>query len=249
MFWKKKGKTATDFKSNEQRLKSLIAFVSLESDVWDIDNTVAAHSLIKMLADKIVLDGVLELITTKENSVPKGIYDCFICEKNATSDIYFEMQNRILREIKEVDANFDVDLAKNAVITAPHDMVRIKRAVTTFGTEKSPWEEKTDNHFSHVLLPIGVTFVHNGKHSTFAGILNRAGILSVFPGSKHEVYDISGLYPIMQFDGTNFVISGTKEMIGKARSFELGCIFEIGRMLTEKQGRQGWNRTIKKGLN
>lgn len=64
--------------------------------------------------------------------------------------------------------------------------------------------------------------------------LKREGELHIRPGSPHEVVDLSGLHDFLQFDGVNYVLAGSDLAAGASTSFELGCIFEIGRMIHEK---------------
>ena len=54
---------------------------------------------------------------------------------------------------------------------------------------------------------------------------------------KDRIIDWSPLYTYIKFDGENYIFTGygeeedLHEVIGKAPCFELGCIFEIGRIL------------------
>lgn len=56
-------------------------------------------------------------------------------------------------------------------------------------------------------------------------------------GRNNDIIDWSPLYTYIKFDGENYIFTGYNEeeelheVIGKAPCFELGCIFEIGRIL------------------
>jgi hypothetical protein len=227
----------TERKTNSARLNRLLGYVSslADSQNRDVEANRPIFTLIKMLSDKLVLDRVSALMTDDEESLHNKSFTFFIQpDDDAYTDYHIRHHVRKAFNENPLDVTVEIDLAKDPVLTFPWMPTRLLRALKQIGTYVNPWQEQTTNHYARLLLPMGVTIIDNGKHSTFVGMAKREGKLSIFPGSHHQAYDISGLYTLLQFDGTDYLISGTDTVAGKAASFEFGCIFEIGRMLHEK---------------
>lgn len=68
-----------------------------------------------------------------------------------------------------------------------------------------------------------------GNHSIAAGIFNFQG--EVIPTI---VEDISGLNNYVYCDGTYYRRKDNNEIISQVKYFEFGIIFEIGRLMVEK---------------
>lgn len=76
---------------------------------------------------------------------------------------------------------------------------------------------------------MGIYYIYNGNHSTNAGIVNSDGTIQV-----EEYLDISYLYDEYKFDGEYLSnINNSHERIPLL--FELGVLFEIGRLLLERK--------------
>jgi len=223
-------------KFNKRRLTNLLGYICSQSDSRNHDNNAIIFTFIKILTDKIVPDNAGTLITAdKELPSSTETGNLFVQPDHRVSWKY-DIERVIYGAFYEdpINVSVDIDLAKDPVITFPWNQQRLMYCAEKIGGADNPWQEKSNNHFARLLLPMGVTHIYNGLHSTFTGMIKREGMLSFYDGSNHSVHDISRLYPLLQFDGTDYLIAGSDVIAGKARSFEFGCIFEIGRMLHEK---------------
>ena len=72
------------------------------------------------------------------------------------------------------------------------------------------------------IFPIGLTIVYNGNHSTLSGILKGEGTIQA-----NQTYDY------MYFDGIYFKNKMNDEKLYKVARFEIGALYEIGRILAE----------------
>lgn len=222
------------YKSNHNKLKTLLTYASeLIETSWNDPNPI--FTFIKILADKITLDSVMDLLTTDHNPKYPRLESYFM-EVNHTLSCKYNINHEVYQAFSKNQKNVDVtiDLAKDPILTFPWDHQRLIDSMLGIGTSANPWKEDAMNHAATLYLPVGVTFIHNGLHSIFTGMAKREGAQHISPDSRHQVVDISGLYDLLQFDGTNYLVAGSDVVAGTAMSFEFGCIFEIGRMLHEK---------------
>ena len=84
------------------------------------------------------------------------------------------------------------------------------------------------NHIIDVWLPMGIVWVYGGNHSITIGIIQGGEIEPTY------YTDISKLYKYIKCDGEYFIEISTCKKISKVKSPELAAIFEIGRMMEEK---------------
>ena len=78
------------------------------------------------------------------------------------------------------------------------------------------------------IYPIGLTIVYNGNHSTLSGILKGEGTIQA-----NQTYDLVPTYAYMYFDGIYFRNKMNDEKLYKVARFEIGALYEIGRILAE----------------
>ena len=78
------------------------------------------------------------------------------------------------------------------------------------------------------IYPIGLTIVYNGNHSSLSGILKGEGTIQA-----NQTYDLVPTYDYMYFDGIYFRNKINDEKLYKVERFEIGALYEIGRLLAE----------------
>jgi hypothetical protein len=128
---------------------------------------------------------------------------------------------------KDVNKDISVSLKDDLVIPVAWNRDRFINAFTEIGTNYgNPFKYYSINHMSKLLLPIGVTIVYNGNYSTLSGVLQKEG--SIQPT---EIIDLSSRYNNIDFDGTYYRESKTKRIVQKVKHFEMGAIYEIGRLI------------------
>jgi len=82
------------------------------------------------------------------------------------------------------------------------------------------------NHMAQYFYPLGITYVYNGNHSIFSGMNKGEGNIKV-----NTLFDVSYLYKYFYFDGT--YLNNRKTQEKHKIYFEIGVLFEIGRLLLE----------------
>ena len=141
------------------------------------------------------------------------------------------LNSDILKNIKiynERESGIDIDLAKNAVLVCAWNRERFVDAVLNIGENGGKsFEYDKINHRSAYIYPIGLTIVYNGNHSILSGILNGEGFIRA-----NETYDLMPTYEYMYFDGMYFRTKNGDRILYKVDRFELGALYEIGRILT-----------------
>lgn len=122
-----------------------------------------------------------------------------------------------------------ISLKDNLVIPVAWDTGRFKNNLISIGTDCGlPFEFQSINHMSTLFMPVGVTIVYNGNHSILSGILKREGI--IYP---NQVVNLSSEYEKIKFDGIYYRDIKSNQIIQPVNNFELGAIFEIGRLLVK----------------
>ncbi len=145
---------------------------------------------------------------------------------------YYQIDNQtyaMLYTKTDDNRNVEISLKDDLVIPVAWNISRFVENLSRIGSDcDNPFMFKSNNHMSTLFLPIGVTLVRNGNHSILSGIIKREGI--IFPT---EVIDLSTLYDSFMFDGTYYRDMKSNKIIRKVAYFELGVIYEIGRLLTK----------------
>ena len=192
----------------------------------------AVYTLVKVLADKISLDYGNAVIAAGAHWMDIQKRDNLFLDINSENagDARINAVYRQIRKGLLNDVSVDIDLSKDPVIPLVSSPLGLVNKFIHIGTEERPWRED-HNHCVDLWVPLGVSIVNEGNHSIFTGGIKRTGILKIAPGSNHMVYDISGLYNMIFFDGIYYKWMETSDIIAKAANFEFGCIFEIGRLM------------------
>ena len=105
------------------------------------------------------------------------------------------------------ESNINIDLSKDAILVCAWNKQRFVDALLNIGQNVgNSFEYDKTNHMATYIFPIGLTIVYNGNHST---------------------------YDYMYFDGIYFRNKINDEKLYKVERFEIGALYEIGRLLAE----------------
>jgi|GEM_PF-5193233 len=103
-----------------------------------------------------------------------------------------------------------------------------KRLVKNTKGHNSSFFYNHNNYKAHLFLPINIAIIYYGNHSLLAGILKKEGKIK-----SNYVFNMGNKYDEIKFDGTYYREIQTNEILYKVKNFELGAIFEIGRILEQ----------------
>ena len=202
-------------RSNKEKLNSVLQQVEFLAKSYDIREQRTIFYIVKIYADLINSERNLKLLTGEDLN---SVLDCFLTD--SSHEVCFS-------------DSFYINLGKAPVITEIWNKERQIKALSKIGDDENVWSEHPTNHFFKVFLPIGLTVVHNGNHSSNCGIIKSTGHLELTPNKFNaKIYDISHLYSKLYFDGKYYRKNDTKEVI-KPTKFEYGCLFEIGRIISK----------------
>lgn len=126
-------------------------------------------------------------------------------------------------------SEIDINLSKDAVLVCAWSEERFINALLKIGKNVgNKFEYKKINHMATYIYPLGLAIVYNGNHSILSGILKGEGVIQA-----NQTYDLEPTYDYMYFDGVYFRNKDNDEVIYKVRRFEIGILYEIGRLLAE----------------
>ena len=127
------------------------------------------------------------------------------------------------------ESNINIDLSKDAILVCAWNKERFVNALLNIGQNVGNlFEYDKINHMATYIYPIGLTIVYNGNHSTLSGILKGEGTIQA-----NQTYDLVPTYDYMYFDGIYFRNKMNDEKLYKVARFEIGALYEIGRILAE----------------
>lgn len=137
--------------------------------------------------------------------------------------------NKILSINEDERTLFPISLSKNLVIPLAWNTSRFVNCISSIGNDmNNNFAYDVINHYSLLILPLNITIMYNGNHSILTGILKGEG--TIFPT---EIVDITYMYENrIKFDGCNFINENGLEL-HHAKYFELGILYEVGRLLNE----------------
>ena len=207
-----------------------------KSKLIQVFNELGFNSLIARIGENSQEDGepkeLCELIENDFDSEYSNgkfrIKNIFPTEKN--EGILLKNKNKI-----------KIELGKDPTLSAPWKENRLLKCFVTIGSEikyidkvynikeKATWKQDYQNHYSILYMPMGVTVIGNGNHSSATGILKKEGIIEI-----NEIIDLSDTYDTIKFDGEYFINIESNEKICKPSFYEFGIIYEIGRLIKEK---------------
>lgn len=120
-----------------------------------------------------------------------------------------------------------VKLGKDIVLPTCWHPSSIINVLGNIGKNRRRGDWKQDRNHSVIwFYPLNIFWVTGGNHSIMQGIILAEGEVDPVEG-----YDLSGLYPLIKFNGKNWLEISSGKKIGQPRYKELGYVFEIGRLL------------------
>lgn len=127
------------------------------------------------------------------------------------------------------NSSFPVQLASVPIISPIWSLEKLTKTLATIGSDlNTPFKYNENNHFDLAYLkPLGLYWNGNGLHSANTGFLKGEGILYT-----SSIIDFSNVYDHFYFDGTFYICSNCDHIILKPEYYQLGIIFEIGRILS-----------------
>ena len=146
-------------------------------------------------------------------------------------DLGFRLKKYFSEDMSKEDKEqeYEISLDKHLIIPAAWNRDRFVSNVTDIGRDcNNPFSYDIINHMSYIFLPVGITILYNGNHSVLTGVLKKEGKIK----TNHS-FDLRNKYNQIRFDGTYYREIETNEILHKVKNFELGVIFEIGRILAE----------------
>lgn len=149
---------------------------------------------------------------------------------NQFTDVSDNISLDSLKKSINKTALLPLHLSQELILPWPWESSRLVNSLLYIGEGKiqGAWQQDS-NHKIEYWLPLGIGWVHGGNHSLANGILNSTGTIE-----SYEAYDISEIYQFVECDGINYYRKGTKIIISPVCNLQFACIFEIGRLISQK---------------
>ncbi|NBI07565.1 DUF6710 family protein [Senegalia massiliensis] len=186
-------------------------------------------NLIKLLGANIPIDYGAYIIKNNPKSLPRIDTEEFlfsiVSEVNKKGEIAYNLLNEI-KTTADINANLNSDL----ILPWVWNRDRLLQSLSRIGENRlfDFWKEDK-NHRLHLWLPMGIFWVEGGNHSILTGIIQGEG--KIIP---KKISDISDIYKYVKCDGKYFIRIEDNEIISKVQNVEFAAIFEIGRIMIEK---------------
>ena len=184
----------------------------------------AINKLIRILALDIQNSLIQDVFLKQEHFKYTPVFDCY----HIYSQKYKFKSKAIIYDLK---TPYPFDISQNPTISSPHKQIRLLNALGRISSQlDNPFSFQESNHFSSILYaPINLLIISNGFHSSVAGIYDTNAIF--YPA---QICDISNLYHEIYFDGLSFRYLDSNIEIQCPENKSIGTIFEIGRLLYER---------------
>lgn len=210
---------------SKRKLMSILDIAQFILDKSEISGDYIVHPIyryVNAIGSSVLQKLLLQLFTgTEVDSVDTLFFD--LCRYIKSENKTYACDCITIEENEKIK----ISLKDNLVIPVAWNINRFETAITAIGTDcGNPFEFQRLNHMSILFLPIGVTIVHNGNHSILSGIIKREGVIH-----PTEIVNLAPLYEKIKFDGTYYRDIESNQVIQGVRNFELGAIYEIGRLL------------------
>ncbi len=212
-------------KHRKEKLDSILNVIYeliKDSDIKDVRKN-PAYSLVRAMTNYHLYDIIRELYEDEEvtdvQSIFKDIGEYVLNGQLLNNSVSFELGK----------SNINVDLSKDAILVCAWNKRRFIEALKNIGENVcNSFKFDKMNHMSTYIYPIGVTVVFNGNHSVVTGILKGEGMIQA-----NQTYDLVPTYEYMYFDGVYFRNKSNDAILYKVKRFEIGVLYEIGRVFAE----------------
>ncbi len=183
--------------------------------------------VINILARKVQADYMVSLISSEDESPKESLFNLFLPNRTIVTP-----DGKTFGDFKKIlNVKSTANLSVDPVLPWPWKRERLIGTITNIGKGRlnGPWKEDKMNYRLHLILPIGIFEVTGGNHSISIGLLQSTGTIAT-----KTVEDISEVYNYVFFNGQHYIRKFDKAIISeKEENFELGAIFEIGRLMKE----------------
>ena len=207
----------------KERLNSVLQTTRnlIKKDIKDVRKN-PVYSLIRAMSNYHLYDIVRELYEDEKVTDVQCIYeDIGVVD---FSDKPIDSRGGEPRE-----SNINIDLSKDAILVCAWNKERFVDALLNIGQNVgNSFECDKNNHMATYIYPIGLTIVDNGNHSILSGVLKGEGTIQA-----NQICDLVPTYDDMYFDGIYFRRKANEKILSKVSRFEIGVLYEIGRILAE----------------
>jgi len=226
---RKRNKIIDDIYKKEELEKEKENAIKLES-IIDLAKKIIKEEGRNLLPIKVYIDSIGESVRQRY------ILKLYCGEKVImAADLFEDLGFRLKKYFSEDTSRegdeyeYEICLNKHLIIPAAWNKDRFVSNVTKIGRDcNNPFSYDFINHMSYLFFPIGIVILYNGNHSVLTGILKNEGKIKT-----NNAFDLRNKYNQIRFDGTYYREIETDEILHKVKNFELGAIFEIGRVLAE----------------
>jgi len=182
------------------------------------DKIIALEYLLKAIAVDFTSDIQSRLIYKDYNKEQIQTHIPFFPSTFYDNDM---IEHSFIKECN-TDKQILVDLNHDNVLTTPWNMTRF--FTSGINIYRNPFVFHQSNHLSYYYSDINICWVHNGLHSTSAGVYHKKGkILSKY-------CDISPLFNHIKTDGLDWYCVHSGYKLDKLFDFRIGALFEIAKI-------------------
>jgi hypothetical protein len=228
-------------RENKIKLENVLAFVNEWLKEGKRIDPSFVFAIVKMFADKMSYTNAVSLSTLslKDEEEQQDSYQSRLKFLPTTTDEFYS--SGIYKNCKRIkDEAIDINFNKDPFLICPWKTDKLYRALKDKkGSKNNPVPKNDDAYLSITYLPFGLTFLNSHTHAaTSAKIYNGSNDFYIVAGGddeEHLIFDVSSLYSDISFDGTNFIKKEIDkiEIVWEDPVFELGVIYEIGRLIHE----------------
>ncbi len=211
-------------KSKKKQLDLLLdqAKMIIESSPVDRGRNHPIFIYVSSIVRKIMYSDIYKL-----NATYKEIIEIYLHNHDMQWMLYSNSGEREYIDRHALQKPLQINLANNVVWPSPWKIDRFANAISRIGKDvENPFEFKDYNHFSFLMMPIGITFITNGNHSITSGVIKGEGTILV-----NEIKDISYHCEKYYFDGEYMRRITDNKKIYKIEQFECGVLFEISKLI------------------
>ncbi|WP_066418251.1 DUF6710 family protein [Sutcliffiella cohnii] len=120
--------------------------------------------------------------------------------------------------------------SETLILALPWNIDRLYNAFQNIGRNVGvPWENDDLNHRVIYISPINIGYIFGGNHSTVINIINNEASMKIT-----EDLDLTPVYNKIYTDGRFFYNKQTNKIIDEVASVEFAAIFEIGRLILQR---------------